>query len=235
MKMFQIGEVTNPQDLLLSRRDKLIGYLIRGTYEDNYLLCIATDNLAPYTGDGDFRGESGLLIYNPGSTEIYTSFLAGAEKCQQSLAYLRDDVGLNKFELNELFGHDGPSSNLVNYISTLVAALPPDADECRTERDAGEVTVSNARTVINNIVARHGAGKPMPIRFSGGPCGGGRMMSDEALVHFDKIDPAEPWVLNTGDGHVNPVIRIAPLRNRRTGKYVVGVWFDSMIEYGNED
>jgi hypothetical protein len=234
MKVFQLGEVTDPKDLLLSRRDKLIGCLIRGTFYDNYLLCIATNNVTPYDGDLDFRGQSGLLIYNPGSTEIYTSIGKSDKDLQGSLAYLRDTVGLNKFELNELFGHDGPSSNLVEHISKLVATLPPAADECRTERDAGKVTISTARTVIKNIIARHGDGMSMSIRFFDGHNWAGRMKTAKALHHFENTDPAESWVLDTGDGHVNPVIRIAPLRNRRTGQYVIGVWFDSMIEYSNE-
>lgn len=108
MQMYRIGEVTDPHDYLLSRGDKLVGCLIRGTYDEDNLLCIATNDVAPYFDDDDSRGYSELLVYNPGYGEIYTSIDDNAERIESSLAYLRNEVGLNTFELNELFGHDGP-------------------------------------------------------------------------------------------------------------------------------
>jgi len=235
MNLFRIGEVDDPHDLLRSPNDKLVGYIIRGTFQDDYLLCIRTDNTAPYYEDDGFRGTPGLLIYNPGAGEIYTSFGDSGDSIEQSLAYFRNHCGLNKWEINELLGHDGPSSSLVEHIAKLVADLPPAAENCRTESDANECTVSTARTIIRNIVARHGDGKSMHIRFA---CDGevaGRTVTEKVLAELDKIDPAQRWLLDTGDGHVNPVSRIAPLRHRRTGKYVVGVWFDSMIEFGGDE
>jgi len=235
MKMFHFGEVEDPHAFRLSPNDKVIGYLIRGTYEEDYLLCIATDNAAPYYGDDGCRGESVLLIYNPGRGEIETGFSRNDKDFQRSLAYLRGNVGLNKFELNELFGHNGPSSGLVEHIAKLVADLPPAAENCRTESDANECTVSTARTIIRNIIARHGDGKTMQVRFSDGDFVTGRNATEQVLAELDKLDPAQQWLLDTGDGHINPVIRVAPIRRRRTGKYVVGVWFDSMIEFGGDE
>ena len=236
MKLFRLNEVSDPHEMLRATNDKLIGFLIRGEFEEDYLLCIATDDSAPYYGDDDFRGQSDLLIYNPGLEEIDTSFNENSDAAEKSLEYLRTKVGLNKFELNELFGHDGPSSGLVEHISKLVATLPPDADECLTDSDANECTVSDGRTIIRNIIARHGNGKPMELCvFDDDNILTCRAAAEETLEHLESIDPAEQWLIDTGDGHINPVVRIAPHRNLRTGEYVVGVWFDSMLEYGDEE
>jgi hypothetical protein len=236
MKRFHVGEVTDPHELLRSSCDKLIGCLIRGEYEEDYLLCIATDNAAPYYGDDGFRGESELLIYNPGLGEIYTSFGESGENTESSLTYLRGHCGLNKWELSELFGHDGPSSDLVGHISKLVAALPPDDDDCRTERDCDGCSVSDGRKIVQNIIARYGDGKPMQVRFiDDDVANAGRTVTDKVLADLGSIDPAGQWCVNTDDGHINPVVCVAPIRCRRTGKYVVGVWYDSMIEFGGDE
>jgi len=124
MKCIRQSEADDPKEMLRSSNDKLIGFLIRGEFWDDYLLCIATDDLSLYCGDGDLQGVSDLLIYNPGLEEIYTTFDKNSDATEKSLEYLRNEVGLNTFELNELCGHDGPSIALVEHIVKLVAALP---------------------------------------------------------------------------------------------------------------
>ncbi len=235
MNVFKFGEVTDPKDLLHHRDDKLIGSLIRGEVYDDYLLCIATTNAAAYYGDDGFQGMSEILVYNPGSMEIYTTFDKDIAKTEGSLAYLHQSVGLNSFELNELCGHDGPSADLVPHILALVSALPPNADECRTDRDAHSCTVSEARTILVNTVGRYGNGKPMRVRISDGAMLAWQTTTDELLVMLDGLDPANQWLIHTGDSHINPVIRIAPIRSRSTGKFAIGLLFDSMLEFASDE
>lgn len=123
----------------------------------------------------------------------------------------------------------------MEHISNLVAALPPDADDCRTDSDASECTISEARRIITNIVARYGGGQPMKVRISDGDIVYGRTETTALLVELGDLDPAQQWLLETGDGHINPVVRIAPIQNRQSGKYVVGIVFDSMIDCGGEE
>jgi hypothetical protein len=229
MNVYHFDEVTDPKEYLLSQRDKLIGCLIRGDSPDKYLLCIATADAGPYYEDMDSRGHSALLIYNPGWGEIWTS--VSASDIERSLDYLRPRM--TKYELNELFGHDGPSSELEGHISKLLAALPPNAYECRTDRKSRTCTVSDARKIIGNIVARYSSEKPLRVLATDGERWINGQKSERWLAELSRqgdLDGATQYVLMTGDGHTNPVTRIAPIRNRRSGEYAVGIWFDSMIE-----
>ena len=67
----------------------------------------------------------------------------------------------------------------------------PDADECRTE-DTYPCTVSDARTIIRNIIARYGDGKPMLVRFSD-ECGEMPSWSgtDQVLARLDGLAPED--------------------------------------------
>lgn len=234
VRVHNFGEVTDPATFLRSRGDRLIGYLIRGQWDDDYLLCIATKNKAAYYGDESLRGQSALLVWNPGSEQAYVSFDGNEAAIRNALVRLQICLGLNMYERKELIGHDGPSAGLEAHISRLVADLPPAFKSCRI--DGVSVNVLDAKGVIRNIVARFRRRRQMKVRVMDEE---GKLAwnttTKRLLASMADIDPEGVLLLDTGDGHENPVCRISPMKSRSSGKYVVGVWFDSMLEYSEDE
>jgi len=161
VRVHNYGEVTDPATFLRNRSDKLIGYLIRGQWDDDYLLCIATKNKAAYYGDESLRGQSEVLVWNPGSEQAYVSFDRNKAQIKIALVKLQIRLGLNRYEQKELFGHDGPSADLETHISRLVTDLPPELRACRIN---GAVKVEDAKGVIRNITARFRRRQQMKVR-----------------------------------------------------------------------
>jgi hypothetical protein len=81
---------------------------------------------------------------------------------------------------------------------------------------------------ITDITLRHGWDTPVVI--VGGGLGDDfypkktvKEWIDQLLFELEGV-----YVLNTGDGHINPVVDIQPVR--RNGRVHVGIEYDDMIE-----
>lgn len=99
--------------------------------------------------------------------------------------------------------------------------------------------VGTAKAKIAAIVEQHSKGRPMRVFAidssdpSKQPTTCTPPTVKDWLRAMDELPDQQPYCLDTGDGHHNPVINIVAIRNRRSKEVAVLLCADFMFEYSD--